>query len=127
MRRLIPLALAVLAALGLWRLMAVPGTAPPPGPDDIARASTLRPDNPALAAIYDRSCVTCHALPDAMAPLTGHVAGWKPRIAERGIDGLVASARDGFGNMPAMGLCPDCTEAELMALIDFMSGQGDAS
>lgn len=90
--------------------------------EDIARAATLRPDSPALSAIYERSCVSCHAVPDAQAPLAGHRAAWRLRLKARGADGLVQSARDGFGNMPAMGLCNDCTEAELRGLIAFMSG-----
>lgn len=124
-RRLLFLGLAALAlALG-WRIL---GSGAPPAPTaaEIARAAELRPQSAALNEIYERSCITCHATPDAQAPLTGHAPSWAPRLREKGLDGLAVSALYGFGNMPAMGLCPDCTEAELAALITFMSTPGDA-
>lgn len=126
MKRLVPL--IIVLALGVAAYAVWPrGVAPAPDPTeaDIARAASLRPQNPALAEIFDRSCATCHATPDAMAPLVGHAAGWAPRLAERGADGLLHSVRNGHGNMPAMGLCFDCTDAEFRALIAFMSDTGD--
>lgn len=112
-------------ALGAW-LWLGRGAAGPPGPptpEDIARAGSLQPANPALAAIYARSCVSCHAVPEAQAPLTGRRAAWAWRLDQRGIEGLLTSARAGYGNMPAMGLCFECTEAEFRGLIAFMSGE----
>lgn len=95
-----------------------------PTSEDIARAETLRPKDAALAAIYERSCVACHALPDAQAPLTGHAAAWGARVKARGADGLLRSAVEGYGNMPAMGYCPDCSADDFNALIAFMSTRG---
>lgn len=123
-RAIAALALVAAGGLGWWALGREAGPTPPTA-EDIARAATLRPDNPALAAIYDRSCMACHAVVDAQAPLAGHVGGWRWRWQQRGgLDGLVESARNGFGNMPAMGLCADCTDAELRGLIGFMAGEG---
>ncbi|PIE10558.1 MAG: cytochrome c5 [Rhodobacterales bacterium] len=92
-----------------------------PGPEDIARAERLHPLDPELGAIYDRSCISCHALPGTGAPLAGHLAAWEPRLKARGEAGLLHSARNGYGAMPAMGLCNDCSPDELAALITFMS------
>lgn len=115
------------AAWGLWVVQFGGDDAPVvPTADDIARAESLRPAGPALAAIYERSCVSCHALVDAQAPLAGHRAAWAPRVAEKGLDGLVMSVRHGVGAMPPSGLCADCTDAEYRALITFMADLEDA-
>lgn len=95
-----------------------------PGAGDIARAEILLPRDSDLAGIYERSCMSCHSNIDAQAPLSGFRAGWAARIDARGISGLLASAKGGFGNMPAMGFCADCTDDQFIALIEFMAGQG---
>ena len=97
-----------------------------PDPAHILLAETLAPEDATLAAIYDRSCRTCHALDGLGAPLTGHSTGWAPRLEERGMDGLLNSVRTGRGTMPAMGYCADCTEDDFRALIDFMSTEGQS-
>lgn len=117
--------LVLLLGVGGWLggFFATPDTSQPTA-EDIARAERLRPNDAALAAIYDRSCAACHALVDAQAPLTGHVGGWAPRLAARGLEGLIISAQQGYGNMPAMGLCTDCTREEIRSLIVFMAAMG---
>ncbi len=90
----------------------------------VSLAETLVPDDPALAAIYDRSCRACHALDGLGAPLSGHAAAWAPRLEERGLEGVLASVHSGRGAMPSMGYCPDCTDEEFRALIEFMSTEG---
>ena len=103
------------------------GTAPVAIEQDaahVALAETLVPADEALAAIYDRSCRACHALEGLGAPLAGQSAAWAPRLEERGMDGLLASVHSGRGTMPAMGYCPDCTDDEFRALIEFMSTEG---
>lgn len=118
-----PRAIAVLLA-GLCLTACKEDTADlTPTEADIARAETLRPADPALAEIYERSCIACHALPDAHAPLAGHAAAWAPRLKERGADGLLHSALNGYGNMPARGYCADCGPEEFTQLIAFMSAQ----
>ena len=95
-----------------------------PDPAHVTLAETLVPSDEALAAIYDRSCRACHALEGLGAPLTGHSAAWTPRLEERGMDGLLASVHSGRGLMPALGYCPDCTDEDFRALIEFMSTEG---
>lgn len=96
------------------------GDSPAPAPRPAQDAEQLRPADARLAAAYERSCLLCHGRAASGAPTTGDAAAWAPRLA-KGLDQLVASARDGLGGMPAMGLCADCSEAELRALIVFMS------
>lgn len=79
------------------------------------------PADPAIASIYKRSCVSCHATGAANAPRTGSVEDWAPRL-EKGMDVMIESAINGMGGMPPMGLCMDCDEAQFEALINFMAG-----
>ncbi|MFZ5602603.1 MAG: c-type cytochrome [Pseudomonadota bacterium] len=71
-------------------------------------------------AKYNMYCVACHGTGAAGAPKVGDKAAWEPRLAV-GIDGLVASAKKGKNAMPPMGLCNDCTDAEMKQIIEFMS------
>ena len=57
----------------------------------------------------------------AGAPKTHDAAAWKPRLA-KGLDALLNSVKNGMNVMPAGGNCADCTDAQLKALIEFMSG-----
>ncbi|MCA8902649.1 MAG: cytochrome c5 family protein [Hyphomonas sp.] len=95
-----------------------------PDAEHVALAETLVPDDPALAAIYDRSCRTCHALDGLGAPMTGHSEAWDVRRVARTDDGLLASVKQGRGTMPALGYCADCSDADFAALIAFMSTEG---
>lgn len=87
---------------------------------DAQRAESLLPADPALRAIYQRSCAACHTSVDAKAPLTGSAAQWKPRL-DKGMEQLVKHAMEGFNAMPPKGLCADCSAADMRALIGFMS------
>jgi cytochrome c5 len=69
---------------------------------------------------YNKFCFSCHAAGIAGAPKTGDVEAWAPRAA-KGSALLLKSTVDGIlPGMPAMGLCMQCSEAELAAAIDFM-------
>ncbi|HYR25856.1 MAG TPA: c-type cytochrome [Aquabacterium sp.] len=110
---------SVLTAL-LLALSGCGGSTPSlPSDADVLAAETLRPARPELAALYARSCVACHGVRSA-APLTGHAPSWQPRL-QQGPDVLLAHTREGLRGMPAMGLCPDCRDADLRDLITFMS------
>ncbi|MBU0915382.1 c-type cytochrome [Aquabacterium parvum] len=109
---------SLVAALGA--LAACQGSAPTPPTDaDVLAAEALRPARPELAATYERSCMACHGVRSA-APLTGHAESWRPRLAQ-GMDTLLKHTREGLRGMPAMGLCPDCSEQDFSELITFMS------
>ena len=109
------------AVLLLASLSACKEDAPqPPSASDIQRAESLRPASDELRARYERSCLACHTSIDAKAPLTGSAPQWKPRL-DKGMDLLVKHAMEGFNAMPPKGLCADCSEADMRALIVFMS------
>ncbi len=116
-------------SFGVLGLLTACGSSPErkvvaPSPAQIALAAKAVPDDAALAAVYDRSCKSCHALINTGAPLTGHGAAWKPRLDARGEAGLLNSAKAGLNAMPAMGLCADCSDEQLTALTRFMATEG---
>jgi cytochrome c5 len=69
--------------------------------------------------IYNAKCSVCHVAGIAGAPKFGDAAAWAPR-AEKGIDGLLATAKSGINAMPPMGTCVDCSDTELKAAIQYM-------
>lgn len=85
-----------------------------------ADSAALRPADAELAAIYDRSCRSCHTLAATGAPLTGDHSAWQPRMA-KGLDVMLESVVSGSGGMPPFGLCMDCDADQFEALILFMA------
>ncbi|MDP9517703.1 c-type cytochrome [Pseudomonas protegens] len=122
-----PSCLLIRRALGLFLglLLSACGEAEPPAavrldaaPLDAARQS---PADPALAQVYASSCQLCHANPASGAPLAGDAKAWAPRLAQ-GAETLLDHSINGYQGMPPMGLCMQCSEAQFLALISFMSG-----
>lgn len=72
--------------------------------------------------LYEQYCTVCHSTGVAGAPKFRSAEDWKPREA-KGIDGLLRSATQGLNAMPPRGTCPDCTDAELKAAIQYMQPQ----
>ena len=85
-----------------------------------AASRQLVPQDPEIAAIYARSCASCHTVAATRAPLTGDTAAWAPRMG-KGMDAMVNSVINGFGGMPPFGLCMDCDQRQFEALIQFMA------
>ena len=83
-------------------------------------AEFAEPADAYLAEIYNRSCVSCHSVDGAGAPLTGHKDEWQRRLALRGEAGLLVSTMSGQEGMPAMGMCTDCSDDDFQKLIAFM-------
>lgn len=110
---------AVVALLAI--LLAACGDGPAPAPPTEAASRALQPQDAALAAVYQRSCASCHTVAATGAPLTGDAQAWKPRM-DKGMDTLVDNVVNGFGGMPPFGLCMDCDAGQFEALIDFMAG-----
>ena len=111
-----------ISALALLCLALLPGCGDGPAAPPAAEATsrTLQPPDAMLAAIYQRSCASCHTVAATGAPLTGDTAIWQPRMA-KGMDTLVDNVVNGFGGMPPFGLCMDCDVAQFEALIQFMA------
>jgi cytochrome c5 len=75
------------------------------------------------ADIYAKSCTACHGSGLLNAPKTGDAAEWTARAeAKGGLDGLLKNAISGINAMPPKGTCSDCSDDELRAAIQHMSG-----
>jgi cytochrome c5 len=70
-------------------------------------------------AVYDKTCVACHATGVANAPKFGDKAAWAPRAAT-GKAALLASVKNGKGAMPPKAGNADLKDDEIAAAIDFM-------
>lgn len=70
---------------------------------------------------YMASCFACHSTGAAGAPKVGAgmASEWEPRL-EKGLDAVVANVINGINTMPAKGLCFDCTDDDLRAIVDYM-------
>jgi cytochrome c5 len=74
-------------------------------------------------AVIAKHCNACHGSGLLNAPKIGDAAAWKTRADEQGgIDGLLAKAITGVNAMPPKGTCADCSDDELKAAIEKMSG-----
>lgn len=70
---------------------------------------------------YMASCFACHSTGAAGAPKVGAgmSAEWEPRL-EKGLDAVVQNAINGVNTMPAKGLCFDCSDEDLRAIVEYM-------
>lgn len=71
--------------------------------------------------VIAKHCGACHTAGVLGAPKTGDTAAWQAR-ASNGVDGLLANAIAGLNSMPPKGTCNDCSDDELRAAIEKMSG-----
>ncbi|MGI9286405.1 MAG: c-type cytochrome [Pseudomonadales bacterium] len=69
--------------------------------------------------IYKASCTSCHDAGVAGAPKIGDADAWKPRL-DNGIDTLYSNSINGVNAMPPKGLCMDCSDEEMQAVVDYM-------
>ena len=76
--------------------------------------------DPAIQKIFDTTCKRGHGVPASGAPQAGDKAAWAPRVAQ-GKETLIDHAINGFKGMPPMGMCPQCSEQDFVALIEMMS------
>lgn len=73
--------------------------------------------------IIAKHCGACHTAGVLDAPKIGDTAAWKARAeAKGGLDGILATAISGINSMPPKGTCGDCSDDELRAAIEKMSG-----
>ena len=70
-------------------------------------------------AVYDKTCVACHATGVANAPKLGDKVAWAPRVAA-GKDSLFASVIKGKGAMPPKAGATNLKDDEIKTAIDYM-------
>lgn len=72
------------------------------------------------AATYQSTCYACHGTGAAHAPEVGDVIEWEIRL-EKGMETLVKNTIAGLnGIMPPRGLCTNCTDENLQAIVEYM-------
>ncbi len=69
--------------------------------------------------VYNTACAACHGAGVAGAPKFADKAAWAPRI-KQGADVLWTSLNNGKNAMPPKGMCMDCSEDELKAVLAYM-------
>ena len=90
------------------------------GVDVTSTGGTGEPSGPRAGSdVYTKSCFGCHGTGAGGAPKLGDAAAWATR-AEKGMDGLLATAISGIGGMPPKGLCMDCSDEELKGAIQHI-------
>jgi len=74
------------------------------------------------AATYQQSCFACHGTGAAGAPKPGDSEAWEERMS-KGMDAVMATVITGVGAMPPKGMCMNCSDTDLRAIVDFMLEQ----
>jgi len=96
-------------------------SAPQPAASAMPETASAASDFDAEAA-YNRSCMACHMTGAAGAPKLDDDEAWETRLA-KGMDAVMQNVMNGIGAMPARGLCIDCTDDQLRAVVDYMVSQ----
>lgn len=78
--------------------------------------------SPERMAQWTRNCALCHVRGEGGAPVLGDREAWRSRRAQ-GEEALLTHTVEGLNNMPPLGYCMDCEEADFLALIRFMGGE----
>lgn len=73
------------------------------------------------ATTYNESCAACHDSGALNAIKKGDSAKWQQLIKQKGMPALISSVKNGMIQMPAGGLCEDCSNDDYRKLIEYMS------
>lgn len=68
---------------------------------------------------YMQSCFACHNSGAGGAPNPNKPEEWTARL-EKGMDAVMNNVINGVNAMPAKGLCFNCTNEDLRAIVDYM-------
>ena len=71
------------------------------------------------ASLYIRGCAACHDAGVNDAPKIGDRAAWRAR-RNAGIETLYEHAINGYGAMPARGVCIGCSDEQVRASVDYL-------
>ena len=74
-----------------------------------------------IATIYNDSCAACHNSGALNAIKKGDSAKWQQLKQQKGMPALIKSVKNGMIQMPAGGLCNDCSDEDYRQLIEYMS------
>ncbi|MBL4820697.1 MAG: cytochrome c5 family protein [Gammaproteobacteria bacterium] len=68
---------------------------------------------------YMKSCFACHNSGAGGAPKLSETEKWNTRM-EKGMAGVMENVITGVNAMPAKGLCFNCTDEDLQAIVQYM-------
>nr|WP_225739153.1 c-type cytochrome [Psychrobacter sp. FME13] len=74
-----------------------------------------------IATTYDNSCAACHDSGALNAIKKGDSAKWQQLIEQKSMPTLINSVKGGMIQMPAGGLCDNCSDDDYRKLIEYMS------
>ena len=74
-----------------------------------------------IATTYDNSCAACHDSGALNAIKKGDSAKWQQLISQKSMPTLIKSVKNGMTQMPAGGLCNNCSDDDYRKLIEYMS------
>ena len=69
--------------------------------------------------LYQQLCSSCHSAGLEGVPQLDQPSQWEGR-REQGIDALYRNTLEGIGDMPARGLCDNCSDEEIRGAVEFM-------
>lgn len=72
---------------------------------------------------YKQNCAVCHDSGMAGAPKHGDADAWAARLADKGMETLVHNAITGINAMPPKGMCMTCSDEDMAAMVQYISGQ----
>lgn len=70
--------------------------------------------------VYANVCDICHLNGEAGAPRIGDAADWSDRAGRHGLNALYRHAINGFNKMPPRGACVTCSDADVIAGVDYL-------
>ena len=73
------------------------------------------------ATTYNNSCAACHDSGALNAIKKGDSAKWQQLINQKSMPTLIKSVKNGMTQMPAGGLCNNCSDDDYRKLIEYMS------
>ena len=124
--RIAPIADVHVGAEGLAAIAAAEqATEAPPAAETVAQTDGAQAESAAATAgpngeqIYQSVCMACHATGVAGAPMPGSEL-MAQRLAEKGLDGLIASSINGLNVMPPKGGRTDLSDDDMRAAVEFM-------
>lgn len=74
-----------------------------------------------IPATYNDACAACHDSGALGAIKKGDSAKWQQLIEQKGMPALIQSVKGGMIQMPAGGLCDNCSDQDYRKLIDYMT------
>lgn len=74
-----------------------------------------------VATTYQDSCAACHDSGALNAIKKGDTANWQKLKQQKSMPALINSVKNGMTQMPAGGLCDNCSDEDYRQLIEYMA------